>query len=274
MRKQVSILVVDDDLEMLKTLSYILTYKGYEVVTLSSGAEAIEMVKKRSFDIVLSDIKMPGINGVEVLKEIKRLSPETAIMMITAYTMHGLVEEAKKEGARSIFSKPLDLDKIISCAEEVKGSKHMPVQNDDSELNGLFQILEDKERAIREKDLLIEEIRKELAGIRENPSRVLDDQRKKRQSENIHSVLKPKQFELFKVLCQGEKNYDEILQTAHSKNIDIRDMAALRLQISRLDKKLNQETNYKIVKIRRDKVLFFGIDGTPSKEIWLKKGTP
>ncbi len=103
MNKSVSILVIDDDLGMLKTLDYILTDKGYEVVTLSSGAEAVELIKEKSFDIVLTDIKMPGMNGVEVLKEIKRLSPGTSVMMITAYTMHELVQEAKRQVQKQSF---------------------------------------------------------------------------------------------------------------------------------------------------------------------------
>src|SRR3989339_776364 len=101
MNKSISILIVDDDLGMLKTLDYILTDKGYEVATVNNGFKAIEMIKERKFDIVLTDIKMPDINGVEVLKEIKKPAPETNVMMITAYTMHELVQEAKKGGANA-----------------------------------------------------------------------------------------------------------------------------------------------------------------------------
>jgi len=105
MGKKVSILIIDDDEGMLKTLNYILVDKGYEVVPCSTGAEAIALVNRRTFDIALIDIRMPGMDGVAVLKAIKKLSPDTSIMMITAYTMHKLVEEAKKEGAALLFVK-------------------------------------------------------------------------------------------------------------------------------------------------------------------------
>lgn len=262
MKKSVSILVVDDDSGMLKTLHYILADKGYEVVTLSSGAEAVELIKKKFFDIVLTDIRMPGMNGVEVLKEIKRLSPGTSVMMITAYTMHELVQEAKNGGAKAVFPKPLDWEKIIPKIEEFSNKRPIQGQDIDLEHSELLRILENREREIKEKSLLIDELKRELAKIKINPSEMLDEARRKKQSENVHAVLKQKQYELFKILSQGEKGYEEILETVQSKNLDIRDMAALRLQISRLDKKLKQDTIYKIERIRRNKALYFRIDKT------------
>jgi DNA-directed RNA polymerase alpha subunit len=126
--------------------------------------------------------------------------------------------------------------------------------------------LENREREINEKSLLIDELKRELAEIKINPYEMLDEARRKKQSENIHAVLKPKQYELFKILSQGEKGYEEILETVQSKNLDIRDMAALRLQISRLDKKLKQDTIYKIERIRRNKALYFRINEVYAKD--------
>ena len=86
MDKPISLLVVDDDAGMIQTLNYVFTEKGYEVVTLNHGAEAVELVKKRSFDIIFSDLKMPGMNGVEMVRQIKRVAPETSFVMISAYS--------------------------------------------------------------------------------------------------------------------------------------------------------------------------------------------
>ena len=258
MAKPVSILIVDDDEGMLKTLHYILTDKGYEVETRNNGFEAIELIKKRSFNIVLLDIKMPGMNGVEVLKEIKSLAPETNIMMITAYTMHRLVEEAIKEGAQVIFPKPLDIDKVLSYADELKGHE-LAEQDDDFESSKLLHILEERERELKEKSLLIDKLKKELIAIKENPAALFEQERRKKQSENIHTLLRPKLLELFNILRQGEKNYDDIFQEALSRQLDIRDMYALRLLMSRLNKKLKQETNFQIKRIPRDKVVYFKI---------------
>ena len=259
MEKRVSILIIDDDEGMLKTLNYILSDKGYEVVVRRSGAEAIELVKKRTFDIALIDIKMPGMDGVAVLKAIKKLSPETSIMMITAYTMHKLVEEAKKEGVQVVLPKPLDIDKMISYTDGLVRNNNAGEERNDFNYPDLLQILEEREREIEEKSLLIEELKKALAEIKENPAIMLEEERKKRQSENIHKLLNPKQFELFKILRKEERSYNEIFEIASSKKLAIRDMHALRLQLSRLDKKLLQETNFKVARRRRDRVLYFTI---------------
>lgn len=259
MNKSISILIVDDDLGMLKTLDYILTDKGYEVTTVNNGFKAIEMIKERKFDIVLTDIKMPDINGVEVLKEIKKLAPETNVMMITAYTMHELVQEAKKGGANAVFSKPLDLDNFFSYTEQLKNNNMDATVNDDLEFSELFQILEDRERELREKNFLIDELKKELDEIKTNPSELFEEKRRKMLSENIQDILNNKQFELFKLLSEKERNYDEIFEAARVNNLDIRDMAALRLQMARLKIKLEHDTIYKIERIHRNKSFYFMI---------------
>ncbi|MBW2554832.1 MAG: response regulator [Deltaproteobacteria bacterium] len=258
MEKQKSILIIDDDEGMLRTLNYILTDKGYEVVTLSSGFEAIALIKERSFNVILIDIKMPGMNGVEVFKEIKSFSPATNIMMITAYTMHKLVGEAKREGVQIVLPKPLDLDEVISYIDGFKSDKLLERDNDLGS-SELLYILEERENELREKSLLISELKKELIEIKANPAAMLEQERREKQSENIHTLLTPKQLELFKILRQGEKNYDEIFKEACSKNINIRDMHALRLLISRLNKKLRQETNFKIERTLKDKIFYFKI---------------
>ena len=258
MEKQKSILIIDDDEGMLRTLNYILAEKGYEVVTLTSGFEAIALIKERSFNVILIDIKMPGMNGVEVFKEIKKFSPKTNIMMITAYTMHKLVGEAKKEGVQIVLPKPLDLDEVISYIDGSKSDKLLE-REEDLGSSELLYILEERENALREKSLLIGELKKELIEIKENPAAMLEQERRKKQSENIHTLLKPKQFELFKMLRQGEKNYEEIFNEVCNKKLNIHDMHALRLLISRLNKKLRQETNFKIERTLRDKIFYFKV---------------
>jgi CheY-like chemotaxis protein len=260
MEKQNSILIVDDDLGMLKTLEYIFTELGYDVVAVGDGVKAVERLKERTFDLALADLRMPDMNGVEVLREIKRIAPDTTTLMMTAYTMHELVEEAKKEGAKTIFTKPLDLDYVISYTENLRNKKLKPPKAERLELSELLKMMEDKEREIGTKDSLIDQLKEELQEIKKNQQRLYDELRRKTQSERIHTLLKPKQLGLFKILSQSERNYDEILAAAQSERLNIRDLAALRLQISRLDKKLTQETNYKIEKIRRQGCLYLKIN--------------
>ena len=131
--RSVSILIVDDDFGMVQTLNYILTEKGYEVETARDGFEAIERIKERSFDIVLTDIKMPGLNGVGLLKEVNRLSPETATVMMTAYTLPELVGEAKRQRAVAVLPKPLDLDRVIAFIDELGMRMPILILDDDVE---------------------------------------------------------------------------------------------------------------------------------------------
>lgn len=259
MEKQVSILLVDDDEGMVKTLTYILLDKGYEVITASNGPKAIHLIKERFFDIALIDIRMPEMDGVQLLKEIRKLSPNTTVMMITAYTMHKLVEEAKKEGAQAIFSKPLDLDHLISQTEKLRNAQRTPQQTNDNKYQELLTVLDERERELREKSLLIDELKRALLALRENPSELLEEQKRRKQGSSIDRLLKPKQLALFNMLHRNELSYDEIFTSTINKKLNIKDMHALRLQISRLNKKLRKETNFSIHKVRRNKTTYFTI---------------
>ncbi|MDP3729278.1 MAG: response regulator [bacterium] len=107
------ILIVDDDKEFCASMADILEAKGYEVESENSGEAAIAKVKEKSFDVVLMDIKMPAMNGVEAFKKIKEISPKTVVIMITAYSLEDLIKEALREGAFGVLRKPLDIDKLI-----------------------------------------------------------------------------------------------------------------------------------------------------------------
>jgi len=114
------ILVVDDDKEFCTSMADILEVKGYEVESENSGAQAIAKVKEKSFDVILMDIKMPVMNGVEAFKQIKKISPKTAVIMVTAYSVEDLIKEALAEGAFGVLRKPLDIDKLIEQIELAK----------------------------------------------------------------------------------------------------------------------------------------------------------
>jgi CheY-like chemotaxis protein len=86
MKEKISVLIVDDEASLRNTLSKILSKKGYETATAGSGFEALDMIEERAFDIVLMDIKMPGINGVETCKLIQVTRPGTITILITAFS--------------------------------------------------------------------------------------------------------------------------------------------------------------------------------------------
>ena len=126
-----NILVVDDLRSMRLTLGGILEDKGYNVVTVENGYQAIEAVRKTHFDVIFMDIKMPGINGVQTFREVKKIDPKTVVIMMTAYSVEDLVKEAMEEGAYAIVSKPFDIDKVISIIDELLQEKILILVVDD-----------------------------------------------------------------------------------------------------------------------------------------------
>jgi len=106
------ILVVDDEVMVCDLLKDFLILKGYEVFTASDGYIAINKVKKLSPHLVLLDIVMPGISGVEVLKDIKKLNPKTGVIMITAVPDQGIITESIDLGAYDYIRKPMDLKHV------------------------------------------------------------------------------------------------------------------------------------------------------------------
>lgn len=109
---QLKILVVDDDPSLRNMLAIVLKKNGYDVTCTESGKTSLEKLKKESFDLVISDIKMPDINGIDLLKKIKSITPEIPVIMITAYASANDAVEAMKLGAEDYVTKPFSLDEL------------------------------------------------------------------------------------------------------------------------------------------------------------------
>jgi len=120
------LLIVDDDTGILETLSDVLEARGHRVAVASNGPAALEQARREPFDLALIDIVMPGMNGVELCQQLKRLSPGTVIIMMTAYSMEELVRQALTAGAHRVLYKPLDLDIVFNLVESARGSATMP----------------------------------------------------------------------------------------------------------------------------------------------------
>ncbi len=131
MKSKANVLIVDDDIEMTETLSDILEDSGYHSEVANDGFSAIERVKVQAFDVILMDIKMPGIDGVETYKEIKNIRPEAAVMLMTAYSVEDLVAEALREGACGVMYKPVDITKVVEFIEHVKKDALILIVDDD-----------------------------------------------------------------------------------------------------------------------------------------------
>ncbi len=113
------ILVVDDNEDFRENLLDILEAHGYEASTAADGFDALDRIKSAGhFDVILMDIKMPLMDGVETFRQVKRIDPESTVIMITAYSRDELVKDALREGAYAIFYKPVEIERLLSMVEQ------------------------------------------------------------------------------------------------------------------------------------------------------------
>jgi two-component system response regulator HydG len=131
MSSKASILIVDDDKGMGETLLDIMEEIGYDADVAGDGFEAIEKAKNGDFDVILMDIKMPGMNGVQAFKEMRKILPEVNVVMMTAYAMEDLISEALQEGAYGVLYKPLEVEKVLNVVENLSSLGPILVIDDD-----------------------------------------------------------------------------------------------------------------------------------------------
>ncbi len=112
------ILVVDDDLGMMTALNEALCRKGYRVSTAASGKEALHMFHEMKYRLVISDMKMPGMDGMELMRGVKKIEPTTPVLLITAFGTVKKAVEAVKEGAVDFIQKPFDLELLESLVDK------------------------------------------------------------------------------------------------------------------------------------------------------------
>jgi len=145
-KTKTNVLVVDDLRSIRLTLGAILEDEGHNVVTVEDGYQAIEAVRKTHFDVIFMDIKMPGINGVQTFREVKKIDPKAAVIMMTAYSVEDLVKEALEEGAYAVVYKPFDINRIIAIIQELLHEKILILVVDDqfADRETLKAILQDK----------------------------------------------------------------------------------------------------------------------------------
>jgi two-component system response regulator AtoC len=126
------VLIVDDEMLMRNFLAETLKRKGIETVQAENGEKAIKLIQDQSFDLVITDLKMPGITGMEVLKKIKELSPRTLVMIVTAFGTIENAVEAMKAGAFHYLIKPFSPESLIANIE--KANQHMALIDENAYL--------------------------------------------------------------------------------------------------------------------------------------------
>jgi len=106
------VLVVDDQFGIRVLLQEVLTQEGYNVFLAPNGQTALEIVRTEEPDLILLDMKIPGMDGLEILHNIRKMEFQTKVIMMTAYGELDLIQEAMEMGALSHFTKPFDIDEL------------------------------------------------------------------------------------------------------------------------------------------------------------------
>ncbi len=117
---QPKILIVDDEQSAVRNLQHILSKEGCEVIATQSGQNALKLLKQHAFDLVLTDLRMPNVDGMEILRRIKQVSPDTEVIMITGYATVSSAVSAMKTGACHYVIKPYKLDEVREALEKLR----------------------------------------------------------------------------------------------------------------------------------------------------------
>ncbi len=138
------VLVVDDDRTMVKTLTDVLEMKGFAVGNAYSGEEAVNAAASQPFDVVLMDVKMPGMDGVDAFKAIRQMRPDLMVVLMTAYAAQDRLAEAERCGVWRVLSKPVNVPGLIDLLAGALSQSRpvLLVDNDSAFLKTLSEVLE------------------------------------------------------------------------------------------------------------------------------------
>ena len=144
MRREPRVLLVDDEPIFTDNVSRLLTSRGYKVEAVSNGASAIAALEENDTDVMVLDLKMPGMDGLTTLKETLKLGMHTEVLILTG---HGAVDsavEALKLGALDYLTKPCEIDELVEKIEEAAAKKY---KSDDNELERKVKLATESPRS-------------------------------------------------------------------------------------------------------------------------------
>ncbi|MCK4942583.1 MAG: sigma-54-dependent Fis family transcriptional regulator, partial [Candidatus Aminicenantes bacterium] len=129
LKNSIKILVVDDDMIVRDSMGNWLLEEGYQVDTIDNGHDALEMIKTDTYDLAVVDIKMPGMDGIELLKLSKEIYPDLPILVMTAYASVDTAVQAMKDGAFDYIVKPFDPESVSQVIERAVRYKMLEKEN-------------------------------------------------------------------------------------------------------------------------------------------------
>jgi two-component system, NtrC family, response regulator HydG len=140
-----SILVVDDEPDICENLRDILTDLGYQVDTAGDGLSALELVRHKHYDVALLDLRMPGMDGLELYRRLKQVRADTVAMIVTAYATDETAQAALQAGAWKVVAKPVDFSFLMQLIDEALDQPVVLVIDDDDDLcESLWDILREQ----------------------------------------------------------------------------------------------------------------------------------
>ncbi len=143
--KVASILVVDDDVDTCHNLRDILGDMGYQVDIAHDGLQALDKVRHKSYDIALLDLKMPGMDGISLYREIRKVQASAVALVVTAFASGAATDQALAAGAWRVLSKPVDLTRLLELVQTAVTQPLVMVVDDDHDLcNNLWDLLRDQ----------------------------------------------------------------------------------------------------------------------------------
>jgi DNA-binding NtrC family response regulator len=119
----VRILIIEDDKEMRSLLKDILNEEGFETESVSNGSDGLQELTKEPFDLVITDIRMPGLTGLDILPVIKRLQPDASVIVITAFGNEEVYRRSFEKGAAGYLEKPIQMDRLKTLVHEMVSPK-------------------------------------------------------------------------------------------------------------------------------------------------------
>ncbi len=140
------ILFVDDDAGILDAVSDFMTLENFEITTVNGGEKALSMLQDKNYDLLITDLKMPGLSGIEVLKKAKEINSEIPVIVVTGFASLETAIEAVKDGAYDYITKPFDMEKFLNITDKAVKQKKLGDENKElmSNLISLDQQLESK----------------------------------------------------------------------------------------------------------------------------------
>jgi signal transduction histidine kinase len=168
------ILIVDDELDILKMLERVLKLEDYDVTTASGGKEAIDLINQDKFDLVITDIRMPEVDGLEVIKHVKEIDDSVEVIVLSGFaTIENAIEALKSNRAFHFIMKPLnDIDSFFHVVSQALEKRNLKLQNQQL-LNDLENANKNLEEQVKQKTADLNQRVKELEALQQELSKAL-----------------------------------------------------------------------------------------------------